>query len=564
VIELIDDNSIRDSLRFKLIEGQNILAEAEARQKYWYYTYDPHSTTTNKYIDFHLCGKKVRVCKGAPRTRKTTTCIWDYWSILLREHPVYSNKEVVDKYSKILGYDVPYINPVNEPINIWVTSQSYKMVYRPDGLLDKFLDLAPGNRVKKVTNDNKRNDFIIEIDDGSSITFLSQEQPKDAKSSSVHAVLVDERIDNDMMRRELRMRILDTNGLLTFAQDSTGQDEWAEELSQTAYGQLFEFELNDNIDHLPAEDIERLKTELSDIEKEIYVLGKYKERNTKPVFPETIWSKSNYVEISPKRFNFVNGKLVADEAGIIRIFKEPVPGEKYAIGLDTSKGVGVNAHAGVVLNSETGEQYASFINNKIGFLSLDELIIAPLGYYYNNALVVVEDKSTGMLVLAKLKLYYPNLYFEVKVDSFNKPAKDFGINTNETNKFEMIEQVQDDIVKGKLLIHCSKTKKQLDGYVEVRNGKVTQKGEVIQFRGTKDKKDKELEGSDDDLVSALLLVDRAINKWGYLKAVERNINKVQTIDNLKKIEDDKRIYRSAPSIHRDGGLYSNLQAYTNW
>jgi hypothetical protein len=252
----VDINDIKETLHFKLFEGKNVLDEAEARQSSWYYTYKPQSTTTDKYIKFHLCGKKIRVCRGAPRTRKTTSTVWDQWAILQGEHPVYSNKEVGERLSKKLGFKVPFIDPEQE-IKIWVVALSYKMVTRADGLMEKFMKMCPNKKNFIVSNEKASNTYQIKHKYlPRTITFISQENPTDAKSSSVHSVFIDERINSDRMRRDLMLRVLDTGGLLTFAQDSTEEDEWAEDLAQSDTGEMFEFELKDNIDYLPEGSIE--------------------------------------------------------------------------------------------------------------------------------------------------------------------------------------------------------------------------------------------------------------------------------------------------------------------
>lgn len=554
----MEPNDIRNSLHFKLFEGKNVFEEATARQSSWYYTYSPYSTTTDKYIKFHLCGKKIRVCKGAPRTRKTTSAIWDQWALMLGEHPVYSDKNVVDKYSEKLGFKIPFIDPKKE-IKIWVVAQSYKMVNRSDGLLEKFMAMCPNKKNFNVINMSSTNNYVIRNKfENRSITFISQENPNDAKSSSVHSVFIDERIQSDLMRRDLRLRVLDTNGLLTFSQDSTSVDEWAEELSKSDAGQLFEFELNDNIDYLPKDDVERLKKELSETDKQIYIMGKFKDKNVTKVFPETMFNEFNYEPIEPKRCDFSMGRLITNEKGIIRIFKEPERNQKYILGVDTAKGTGYNAHAGQVINALTGEQCACFINNDINFMELDEILIAPLGYYYNKAIVVVEDKHSGMTVIRKLQLYYPNLYFESRKSDYT--VKSFGVQTDETNKIEMINSTKLDLSLGRIKIHCSKTMTQLLGYMEHRDGKISQKGERIIYKGTMIKGDEDLKGSDDDLVVALFMADRAATKWNLLQNASKDIVKEQTIDNLTKND----ILYTQKIKKNDGVFNGTLNTFPEW
>ncbi len=525
-IDLLPDGELlKQGFEYKINLLKLAIKEWNNRQQYFYYTYDPTRPNTTKYIDYHMCGKKIRVCKGAPRSGKTVAVVWDKIALELNEHPVYSN---MDRFKG--------------PIHGWVIGETYKKVYRTDGLLDKFLKQVPRNRVIDIQNDNKRNNFSIKFDNGSTITFLSQESPEDFTSASIHWAMVDERLKNEETRFQLRTRIIDTDGLLDFTMDSSEEDEWVDDLARSDYGASFMFELYDNSKYLPVDELKRLENELDDINKDKLLYGKFRDRNVSSVFLPAIWSKSNYVEITPTRYEFINGERVRNDKGYLRVFKEPEQGIQYVIGCDTSKGVGRNAHGIIVLEAETGEQVATVLDNKTNFIELDEKIIAPLGKLYNNALVVIENKAHGETVIGKMKLYYSNLFFEQKPDKWNKPimGNEFGIRTDETNKLQMINQTIMDIETGKLLLHCEKLKKQLDGYVKVLTGEDTQKGEKVLFRGTKIKNDPELDGSDDDLVMGLFMADRAINQWNLLKVIDRkDTGKILKLDEIKRKQQEE-------------------------
>ena len=160
----LDGEVIRSSFEYKINLLKMAIEEWNSRRKYFYYNYDPVRPNTTKYVDFHLCGKKIRVCKGAPRSGKTVAVVWDHIAIALGEHPVY--KQVVPNHG-------------------WVIGETFKKVYRTDGLMDKFLKQVPMNRVVDIQNDNKRNNFSMKFDNGSTITFLSQEAPEDFTSASI-------------------------------------------------------------------------------------------------------------------------------------------------------------------------------------------------------------------------------------------------------------------------------------------------------------------------------------------------------------------------------------------
>jgi hypothetical protein len=146
---------------------------------------------------------------------------------------------------------------------------------------------------------------------------------------------------------------------------------------------------------------------------------------------------SGNVAVDPKIVEMQKNKNVTDQYKTdplyedIRIFKPPIPGHRYIIGADVSRGDAGDNSAFEVLDidavDENGtkfiEQVAEFEGKITGDI-LGELCF-KYGTIYNNALVIVDciggyGEST---VLTLLNLKYPNLYYE------NIQNKDYMINS---------------------------------------------------------------------------------------------------------------------------------------
>ena len=500
LLKKLENDAMKQSFEYKYALLKEVVEELRGRNKYFYYSYDPAS---EKHKDFHLCGKKIRINEGANRAGKTTCAIQDVAMINLGEHPVYK---------------------IEVPNYWWVVVNNFKKVYETGGMLQKFKEVLPMNRIKNIVDDNKRNNFKIVYDNGSEIYFKSQEEGVDSFTSvKIHGALIDERIHDHNIRTQLRARIIDKDGLLIFTIDKLEDDDFISELGKQPYAKVFSFIMEDNIKYLPSGEIERLKTELDEIDREKILYGKHKERDILYLFPEKVWNESNFVEIVPSRFDISsNTELVNNEKGSLRLFKEPEQNIKYVIGLDTAEGTGKNSHCAQVIN-EYGEQVACWWSNNLHYTELDG-VISALGSYFNNALIIAEYRSFGYAVIMKLKDYYPNLYYEVSSHSLDKKrvVSNFGIATNEKNKPEMVSSLYDNLDKENIMIHCAKTKKQLSNFVRDVNGK---------YRGLKEKEDIEMKFNDDDLVLALMFACRALVKYGYLR--KRNNDTVSKYNSNK-------------------------------
>jgi hypothetical protein len=134
--------------------------------------------------------------------------------------------------------------------------------------------------------------------------------------------------------------------------------------------------------------------------------------------------------------------------GALWVWKEPVEGQEYIIGVDSAEGIGSDGDNSCiqVINANTLEQCAEFYSNLISPHDLAQ-VVNELGLYYNNALVAVEDMSTGGIVLNNLT-DYDNLYISAKNNRLMKP----GIKINVSNRIIILQELQSRIVNKSLKI----------------------------------------------------------------------------------------------------------------
>jgi hypothetical protein len=506
-----DDSIVTGSTEYRTSLLRIAMQEYKTRQKMWYYNYQPSSP---KHYDFHMCGKKIRINVGANRAGKTTAPVWDLIAVSLDEHPVYKLK--VGMTGWVIGSDFRKIREV---------------------LFPKFDSMIPTNRIKERIYKPRSNEFGYILDNNFSILFKSQEQDISTfTSASIRWALVDERIKDLDMRNQIRMRVVDTDGLMVFTGDRLEDDEWIEDLAKLDYTLVTKFEFEDNARYLPMEEMKRLRQELDPIEQAKLLDGNFKSRDDKPRFTDNIFTPDNYIPLLPNRVNVEGGFINPCEDGYFRMFEEPMAGMQYVIGVDMAEGSGWN-HTAMECFKHNGEQVFEFMTNKVHFSKLPELI-GSVGKMYNNATVVIENKSYGVSTIDRMKDFYPNLYMEptFRANKFRK--LDFGIKTERQLKENMIVNAIDFITNNKCLIKSDKLKGQLTRFITNKDGKSI---------GKKDRNDPEMFGNDDDNVMAFLFVMWAMNSMGIYKRFEYNSKKL--LNNNAEFDKNKltRYYRVGDS-----------------
>lgn len=185
------------------------------------------------------------------------------------------------------------------------------------------------------------------------------------------------------------------------------------------------------------------------------------------------------------------------------MYKEPIAGQRYFIGVDCSEGLGKDYSTSIVLDKD-GEEVAMFKNNKIKPYQFAE-IVNILGRYYNGAFLTVEKASGGHSVIERLRytFKYMNMAKCKSYDKFNKPQYTIGFDTNNKTKSLIINDLREAFETGQLLLHSSEILEEMKVFEVRDNGSMGA-----------------MSGYNDDLIIATALAFNGLKngiyyKWNY-------------------------------------------------
>jgi len=150
--------------------------------------------------------------------------------------------------------------------------------------------------------------------------------------------------------------------------------------------------------------------------------------------------------------------------GLLSIFKQPVPGGEYVLGVDTAKGTGKDYSVIQVLrikNEFDVEQVAIYRNNLIRPHDFAQVCVS-VAKYYNNAHMMVENNDIGQTVADSVwhEFEYENL--------INADPKGLGIRSTKKTKLKANMLLKEYLEKDRLSICDEKTLYELSRYEEVR------------------------------------------------------------------------------------------------
>ena len=149
-----------------------------------------------------------------------------------------------------------------------------------------------------------------------------------------------------------------------------------------------------------------------------------------------------------------------DQKGSLWIWKEPQNGQEYIAGIDSAEGIGDHGDNSCIqiINQNTLEQVAEFYSNNIPTHEFAQ-VCKEIGSFYNNALLVIEDMSTGGAILNSLQhdYFYENLYFDNQTKTNMKP----GIKITVKNRTVILQNFQQKIYNDLLKINSRRLAKEL-------------------------------------------------------------------------------------------------------
>lgn len=320
----------------------------------------------------------------------------------------------------------------------------------------------------KPKKEGKWNDHLKMFSDtGSAIKFYS---PEAARGKAVTFLIIDEAAFIDDMEKHWKAiwPVLSTGGSCTLISTVNGLGNWYEQTYRDSKEGKNKFHVIDldywehpdyNNEEWVAEQKAQLgeKGFLQEVLREFLGSGE-------TYFPSKIITElteqtvSNYPskKLFPKWAN-ITGRMSQLEGefskGAMWIWKEPIEGHEYIIGVDCAEGQGENNDNSCfeIIDSSTLEQVAEFYSNLILPHEFSQ-VINEVGTFYNNALVVIENMGAGGAVASSLQhnLYYENLYYDTnKINASSKP----GIKVGQTNRPLILECLQNKVINKSLLVN---------------------------------------------------------------------------------------------------------------
>ena len=176
------------------------------------------------------------------------------------------------------------------------------------------------------------------------------------------------------------------------------------------------------------------------------------------LFPQ--WN--NHYEAKEQRVD----DLETWQRGALHIWREPIDGRDYIVGVDAAEGMGEENDNSCfqVIDSVTCEQVAEFYSNTCPPHDFSQ-IVALAGRMYNNAMIIVESQSAGLTVLEKLQheFYYDNL-FECSQGG-NTKTLSVGIKTSRSSRPRFLETMQTRLINESIAIRSKRFVKELKGFV---------------------------------------------------------------------------------------------------
>ena len=156
---------------------------------------------------------------------------------------------------------------------------------------------------------------------------------------------------------------------------------------------------------------------------------------------------------------------------MLTVWREPVGGRAYCIGVDTAEGLAHGDYScAQVIDVRAGEQVAVWH----GHIPPDTLAneVHLLALWYNNALTCVESNNHGLTTIVQLRnLGHRNLFRKRTLNtSIAKVSMEFGWKTTRTTKPLLIDDLGMAIRNDEIIVHDRYTLAELRTYVRSSRG----------------------------------------------------------------------------------------------
>jgi len=160
--------------------------------------------------------------------------------------------------------------------------------------------------------------------------------------------------------------------------------------------------------------------------------------------------------------------------GPLSVWQEPEFEAVYVVGADVAEGLSYGDYSSAhVIDASTGRVVA----NWHGHIAPDLFgeLLAELGWWYNNALVGVENNNHGLTTLKALQRHgYQNIYKQRRqAQARAKPTDVLGWRTSSSTKPLMIDELAAVLRDQEIMVVCAHTIGELRTFVRKANGKTS-------------------------------------------------------------------------------------------
>mgnify|MGYP001197254923 CR=1 FL=1 len=250
----------------------------------------------------------------------------------------------------------------------------------------------------------------------------------------------------------------------------------------------------------------------------------------------------------------------------VLLYRKVDPYKRYLIGVDVSKGIGKDATAVAIVDSQTLEIVGLFINNTIRSKELKRFLLTLVLDHFPNSVLIIENNSIGDALIEDLKqtALKHHLYFDYAVRLAEETRKDGIIEKKKKNR----------VIYGHEVTSATRPKMMelLLQFVSKHKQKINAKELVDQIRHLEYKNENRIEhasGQHDDAVFAylaciyIMFYGKNLPRFGLFNAYnfdgdsieEKSTGKKHVLTNTFK---NKRIVELVESNPYFSGLFEDL------
>ena len=192
----------------------------------------------------------------------------------------------------------------------------------------------------------------------------------------------------------------------------------------------------------------------------------------RPVFnPEQLQQCLELARDPEERLALEGDEWVNNRRGELTTYRKLDPGERYVIGADVAMGVANGDYSVAQILDSKKRQVATW-RGQVHPDFFSEILFA-LGMEYNEALIIVENNSHGILTCTRLgkDMAYPNFYTEVQVDKItDRETVKLGFTTTAKTKPLIIDQLRASMREEELELNDKTTMREMLTYVVTESG----------------------------------------------------------------------------------------------